>query len=279
MNITTVPCSACSAEIQMLRFKCCNCGSFDLCAPCSKRHIDLHPDHKHDSYLGSSQDWDAAANAVHNLWTRHGPFDGLAGYSLGACVAAALAAQVSFGEGRVFEGLKFMVLGAPRWLKFEMPFTPIDVPTLIVTGSGDWKIESERSLALAGHFTKPLIMQHDGGHIFLPRSYDALRAFAKVLTLAGMSVSVLPTQLLEEHRICCSCAQWTLDDEGQDDDASFYCSSCWRSWSSDASRGGTETCGACKKMLPISEGSPCGDSWYCSICWQEWRAIKRSRSH
>ena len=53
-----------------------------------------------------AEDWDIALDVVSSLWVKYGPFDGLAGYSLGACLAAALASQLKVRNGGL-RGLKF----------------------------------------------------------------------------------------------------------------------------------------------------------------------------
>ncbi|XP_077297636.1 esterase GA18864 isoform X2 [Arctopsyche grandis] len=96
----------------------------------------------------------------------HGPFDGILGFSQGACLAGILAAMQQ--KGLLPYKFKFAIIasGFCSGSLVHKGFydEEITLPTLHVFGETDKIIPKEMSETLAGVFSDAIIVDHDGGH-------------------------------------------------------------------------------------------------------------------
>lgn len=104
------------------------------------------------------------------------PFDGVLGFSQGACMAALLAALLerpglhpSFPSHPTLQPLKFAILcgGFKAHDSALAKFYPLELPTLHVIGRNDVIVTEERSRTLVRECNDCRIEFHEGGH-FIP---------------------------------------------------------------------------------------------------------------
>jgi len=106
---------------------------------------------------------------VEKVWKEKGPFDGLMGFSQGACLVSLLASMSKMRTVQMkprfyvfFSGFKSLCVAHSKH------YTEcIEVPSLHVYGETDAVITSERSKELTDRFVNPSIILHKGGH-FVP---------------------------------------------------------------------------------------------------------------
>jgi hypothetical protein len=103
-------------------------------------------------------------------WLGAGPrIDGLFGFSQGAALTGLLAALRE--SPRAPRGLDFrfaiMVGGFTSFLPQHADLfpCPLTIPSVHVIGRSDGIVPRSDSLKLAGRFTDPLVLEHDGGHV------------------------------------------------------------------------------------------------------------------
>ena len=120
-------------------------------------------DRQGEEYVGC----ETSIKAVEQCEREHGPFDGIIGFSQGACFTAMLASLNEFDHaGRMFPNLKFVMILAgfyPRMPSFRDTHTlPITIPALSVFGKSDFLRDD--CLKLKNHFTHLTVVEHHGGH-------------------------------------------------------------------------------------------------------------------
>lgn len=90
---------------------------------------------------------------------KHGPYDGLYGFSQGAAVVTALSkpgAAEALGSERTW---RFVICACGVPPPGEVK---VDLPSLQIIGAADWCISASR--ALAGVYDDPTVLEHPGGH-------------------------------------------------------------------------------------------------------------------
>jgi predicted esterase len=129
--------------------------------------------------------WEASVEYIRQIAARQGPFDGILGFSQGACVTAALAAEatrpesdpaVRFKFGVMVGGFSYRGQGAGALFKHR----PLRMPSLHVYGARDKIVKPTSSAELARLFDAPSVHEHSGGHAF-PQTRPSVEAFADFL--------------------------------------------------------------------------------------------------
>ncbi|KAL4703208.1 hypothetical protein ACJJTC_004884 [Scirpophaga incertulas] len=103
---------------------------------------------------------------VENVVQDYGPFDGLMGFSQGACLVGLLAGMQQ--KGYLPYTFKFAIFasGFRSGSLVHKGFydEEIELPSLHVYGESDSIIPKEMSESLISLFTKPVVAEHSGGH-------------------------------------------------------------------------------------------------------------------
>ncbi|KAI7880329.1 hypothetical protein K492DRAFT_162769 [Lichtheimia hyalospora FSU 10163] len=139
----------------------------------------------HDSYVPLTADgyfhgFKETLTYIASILSEKGPFDGIFGFSQGACLAAILAHVLenpssSLSASLDHPPLKFVIFSggfiptqkATRKQLFTSLTTPLITPSLHLIGQVDTIIAPERMEALSRAFIKPFVYRHPGGH-FVP---------------------------------------------------------------------------------------------------------------
>mmetsp|Transcript_29398 Transcript_29398/g.47376 ORF Transcript_29398/g.47376 Transcript_29398/m.47376 type:complete len:153 (+) Transcript_29398:10-468(+) len=139
---------------------------------------------------GKQMDWgkfDETLAYLDTVFAQQGPFDGVLGFSQGACVTYVLSALAETGDLPPNIQFKFAVLISgfrPRDSRYSSICTRKikTVRTLHVVGKSDDVVDSSRSYEVADNFQDPLIVEHDKGHLVPSDKHvrDALKAFMAV---------------------------------------------------------------------------------------------------
>lgn len=138
---------------------------------------------------GRNMEWgkfDETVKFLEGVFTQQGPFDGILGFSQGACVAGVLSAMLE--HGRLPSGISFsfavLISGfEPRDERYRDICSPqhkiTKVRSLHVVGQADEVVDPSRSLQVADLFHNPTIVEHDKGHMVPSdkRVRDALKSF------------------------------------------------------------------------------------------------------
>ncbi|KAI8139205.1 serine hydrolase FSH [Fennellomyces sp. T-0311] len=126
-----------------------------------------------------------------------GPFDGIIGFSQGACLAGCLAHLLSqrtflIPADFAHPPLQFVIIAGG----FKMPAMPatesklyigkVETPSMHIIGELDTVILPERSDALANAFKNPFIFRHAGGH-FVPKTAAARQSLGKFMAMVESS--------------------------------------------------------------------------------------------
>ncbi|KAJ7621199.1 serine hydrolase-domain-containing protein [Roridomyces roridus] len=154
-------------------------------------------------YLYDVRDVSAVVESFHyikNVLETQGPFEGILGFSQGACFAAMILAYMEHPhvmphllpdlKHPPFEFAVFISGFVAPTTAFPLP-PMIHTPSLHVMGFNDIMVSPEMSLELAEHFDKPQIEMHEGGH-FVPRKLTWRRFLSEYLnSRASTSVPAL----------------------------------------------------------------------------------------
>ena len=136
---------------------------------------------KTDCDLGFEQTLDY----INKVFEEKGPFDGILGFSQGACLAAILCKlATSENERYKFIRFKFGIIIAgfmSGQVQHEIYYdNKINMPTLHVIGKTDKVIPFELSNKLTDFFTEPSVYVHEAGH-FIPVNAESKAAFVAFL--------------------------------------------------------------------------------------------------
>jgi predicted esterase len=123
---------------------------------------------------------------IERVFQEQGPFDGVLGFSQGACVVGVLCGMLE--TGALPAGIKFdfavLISGfLPRDSRYRSICAPDQqikkVRSLHVVGKTDDIVEATRSLKLADLFQNPIVVQHEKGHMVPSDKHvrDALKDF------------------------------------------------------------------------------------------------------
>lgn len=127
-----------------------------------------------------SKGFDESIELVKATFTNQGPFDGVLGFSQGACFLSILCALREQGS----LSFKFAILVAAfksRSSGHSLYYTePITCPTLHVFGDTDRVIPKENSEDLLKHFPNNTTLNHPGGH-FVPTQAPQKKVYIEFL--------------------------------------------------------------------------------------------------
>ena len=128
--------------------------------------------------------WPQSLSALEAIWADEGPFDGVLGFSQGACAAALLAAESQRRPDWLVQP-RFVICvgGFPARSVDEGPLMAgpaLPLPSLHIYGESDERVTPDRALALAARFEGAAVATHPGGH-FAPDRWpmDTLQAFVR----------------------------------------------------------------------------------------------------
>ncbi|XP_028140910.1 esterase AGAP003155 [Diabrotica virgifera virgifera] len=121
---------------------------------------------------------------IEDICEKEGPFDGLLGFSQGACFAGLLCdlqqrglSKFTFNFAIFSSGFKS---GSLPHLKYYID--RITIPSLHIFGENDQIIPTDMSEALSNCFEEPFIVRHPGGH-YLPASAPQKSDYQKFIKL------------------------------------------------------------------------------------------------
>ncbi|MDN7183325.1 serine hydrolase family protein [Caballeronia sp. SEWSISQ10-4 2] len=113
-----------------------------------------------------------------SLFKNEGPFDGVFGFSQGAALAGLLVGLRSM-DGKPSEqtplAFDFAIMAGgflandPSLARLYESPASYDLPSVHIIGRSDSVVPSQHSRMLASKFGKPLILEHDGGHVIAAR--------------------------------------------------------------------------------------------------------------
>ena len=238
----TIYCDGCDHRIigKRGRYKCMHCDNYDLCLKCYEDRNALH-EASHTFRFKHSEctqrAWEQTAEFVSHCWSEQGPFDGLAGYSQGASVAAGLAARVQRGANHPLPGLRFLLLGAasprcfePQGGALEDVSSLLSTPILLFSGERDRNVTIDDSTRLASLFVEPRMFAHSGGHWFVPRTTAAVESIVMFLKDCSENFE-MPASWAQGHLVCAECGTWM--ESCSQKDRRKWCEPCWTSWRRD----------------------------------------------
>ncbi|KAG5886373.1 hypothetical protein JTB14_034906 [Gonioctena quinquepunctata] len=118
---------------------------------------------------GPAIGFEESIKVIEDVYEREGPFDGILGFSQGACFVGLLCdlqqrglTKFNFSFAVLASGFKS---GSLPHLKYYSD--RINLPSLHIFGENDQIIPTEMSEALSNCFEEPIIVKHPGGH-YLP---------------------------------------------------------------------------------------------------------------
>lgn len=128
-------------------------------------------------YIG----WDATAKYLTQVCREEGPFDGVIGFSQGACLAGVLAAATEHpdrtpetNEPIQSQPFRFVIAVSgfrPTDSKFDPLFTDkIQTPMLVVLGENDAIVSAERTRKFVERCANVRVVSHPGEH-YIPTKY------------------------------------------------------------------------------------------------------------
>lgn len=118
--------------------------------------------------------WRNTYDWIISLFKSEGPFDGVFGFSQGAALAGLLAGLRST-DGKPSEhaplAFDFAIMTGgflandPSLARLYTSTASYDLPSVHIIGRSDSVVPSRHSRMLASKFNKPLVLEHDGGHV------------------------------------------------------------------------------------------------------------------
>lgn len=118
---------------------------------------------------GTCTGLDESLRAVEDAWKSNGPYDGLLGFSQGACLVGMLPGLIENKKTSLDPKFVVIVSGFKSKCKAHefLYNTSSDLPSLHVFGETDEVIPVAWGQELAASFRNAIILQHQGGH-FVP---------------------------------------------------------------------------------------------------------------
>jgi len=118
--------------------------------------------------------WDKTRDWLVSLFEQQGPFDGVFGFSQGAALTSLLVG-LRAPDGKTTRERPFsfdfaMMVGGfvsndPSHSRLYEARDSFDLPSLHIIGRSDYVVPSKDSHRLASQFVRPLVLDHDGGHV------------------------------------------------------------------------------------------------------------------
>ncbi|XP_057658889.1 esterase AGAP003155 isoform X2 [Diorhabda carinulata] len=140
---------------------------------------------------GPAIGFEESVKFIEDVFEKEGPFDGILGFSQGACFAGLLCdlqqrglTKFTFSFAVLASGFKS---GSLPHLKYYID--RITIPTLHIFGENDQIIPTEMSEALSNCFEDPVIVKHPGGH-YLPAAAAQKHDYQKFIKLQLLQKSV-----------------------------------------------------------------------------------------
>lgn len=150
-----------------------------------------HPDNEWAGYLWQGDPtkqglhsvgwWDESVRMLKRVIAEQGPFDGVLGYSMGACAAFSLLTEVPENT------FKFTLLACgyvptndPKLMEKLERRKPLNTPTLNMMGRNDYVIPNKMTLAMIEYLGDAELCRHPGQHE-LPRDAQHLDQMAAFL--------------------------------------------------------------------------------------------------
>ena len=135
--------------------------------------------------------FDESLNYINTLFETQGPFDGVFGFSQGACLTSILSTiseANSSQEASIYKFIKFkfaiIVAGFKSGQVQHQTYYDMDnivkIPTLHVIGKGDKVIPYEMSMKLTELYEDPNVFVHELGH-YIPVNAESKNAFTQFL--------------------------------------------------------------------------------------------------
>lgn len=116
---------------------------------------------------------DESIKEIKKFFIENGPFQGILGFSQGACLVSLLCAlkqrnelQVDFDFVIIFSGFKSRCTLHTKYYEEK-----ININSLHVIGETDLIITNDMSYDLANAFVNPIIIKHPGGHYVAGRTF------------------------------------------------------------------------------------------------------------
>ncbi|XP_055371956.1 esterase GA18864 [Condylostylus longicornis] len=105
---------------------------------------------------------------VENIWMAEGPFQGLLGFSQGACFVGLIAGLAKMHMTKIRPNFVILSSGFISGSLAHVNYfdEPIEIPSLHIFGESDDIVTPQMSKALAKHFEHCEILTHPGGHYF-----------------------------------------------------------------------------------------------------------------
>ena len=149
----------------------------------------------HDGFSG----WEGTRDWAVELLRTAPPIDGIFGFSQGAALTGLLAALRDGERPPLSFEFAIMVGGFTSTLPQHAGLFPrkLTVPSVHVTGRSDAIVPIRDSLLLAGRFARPLVIEHDGGHV-IPGDSAVTEPIAEFL--AGFSRGAGAAPALDQSR-------------------------------------------------------------------------------
>ena len=135
------------------------------------------------NYTACSTGFDKTVEHIQKVFESQGPFDGVFGFSQGACLTAILCAlkqpssPIKFRFAIIVAGFKSRQSQHEQYYDLS---NKLDIPTLHVIGKGDKVIPSEMAADLANYFLNPKVFFHELGH-FIPVNSESKNVFVEFL--------------------------------------------------------------------------------------------------
>jgi len=117
---------------------------------------------------GPAIGFEKSLRLVEEVWTTQGPFQGILGFSQGACFAGLICSLAVRGMTKINPRFAIMSSGFKSGSLAHRNFyeQKITIPSLHIYGETDQIIPKEMSIELAECFEEPNLLSHPGGHYF-----------------------------------------------------------------------------------------------------------------
>ncbi|XP_050293440.1 esterase AGAP003155 [Anthonomus grandis grandis] len=145
---------------------------------------------------GPAIGFEESVQLIEEVFEKEGPFDGILGFSQGACFVGllcdlqqrGLTKNIKFNFAIMASGFK-----SQSWPHLKYYSDRITLPTMHIFGETDKVIPTEMSEALSLCFEDPVVVRHPGGH-YLPASAPQKHEYQKFF-----KVQILQKQYREQN--------------------------------------------------------------------------------